>query len=60
MQRMTLDQLIAALTKLREEKPHLAEMEVYCEDAEMGVAFGNSILGVTSDEEGTNLRVTQD
>lgn len=57
MKRMTLDETIAALIKLREDHPELAEMEVYCEDPELGVNFGNALVDVGFDDEGTNLLI---
>ena len=60
MKRMTLDDLYRALGELRETHPHLREMEVYCEDGELGTDYGSSVLGVTFDDEGTNIRITED
>lgn len=55
---MSLNDLIAALERLRAEQPHLAEMEVYAEDGELGPEHGHSIVGVAHDNEGTTLRIT--
>lgn len=58
MHRMTLNELIEALTDLREDNPHLADMEVYSELK--GGLGASSVLGVEFDDEGVTLRITTD
>jgi hypothetical protein len=59
MEQMTLDDLYRALGELRDAQPHLRDKAVYGEDSELGPEYGSAILGVTFDDEGTNLRITK-